>query len=130
MVVGLFALSILIVRYYAEPGFPWHSRLTIIVCYFCSFGILLIIPPDIASAVVERNSSSNLDIYNANVQFLSVFYNTLFVTILVVGSVILVFEEYYNTDGELVYFFVSKKKCLSNNNHPFYSYTSHFMLTK
>ena len=110
MVVGLFALSILIVRYYAEPGFPWHSRLTIIVCYFCSFGILLIIPPDIASAVVERNSSSNLDIYNANVQFLSVFYNTLFVTILVVGSVILVFEEYYNTDGKLVYFLSERER--------------------
>ena len=104
MVVGLFALSVLIVRHYAEPGFPWHSRITVIICYFCSFGILLVIPPDIASAVVERNSSSNLDIYNRNVEFLSVFYNTLFVTILVFGSVVLVFEEYYNTDGELYQF--------------------------
>ena len=101
IVVVLVALSIAIVRYYAEPGFPWHTRLTIIVCYFCSFGILLVIPPDIASAIVERNSTNSLVGYYHNVKFLSVFYNTLFVIILVVGSVVLVFEEYYNTDGEL-----------------------------
>lgn len=100
IIVALVGLSILIVRHYAEPGFPWHTRITIVVCYFCSFGILLIIPPDIASAIIERKSSSSLDEYYNNVKFLSVFYNTLFVIILVFGSVVLVFEEYYNTDGE------------------------------
>jgi hypothetical protein len=99
MVVVLIVLSILIVKYYAEPGFPIHTSITVVICYFCAFGILLIIPPDIASAVVERNRTTSLDDYYDNIQFLSVFYNTLFVTILVMGSVVLVFQEYYNTDG-------------------------------
>ena len=102
MIVFLFVLSIGIVRHYAEPGFPWHSSVTIMMCYFCSFGILLVIPPDIASAIVERNSTGGLDGYYNNVTFLSVYYNTLFVTILVMGSLVLVFEEYYNTDGRSV----------------------------
>ena len=99
MVVVLIVLSIFIVKYYAEPGFPVHTSITVVICYFCAFGILLIIPPDIASAVVERNRTTSLDDYYNNIQFLSVFYNTLFVTILVMGSVVLVFQEYYNTDG-------------------------------
>ena len=99
MVVVLIVLSIFIVKYYAEPGFPVHTSITVVICYFCAFGILLIIPPDIASAVVERNRTTSLDDYYDNIQFLSVFYNTLFVTILVMGSVVLVFQEYYNTDG-------------------------------
>ena len=99
MVFALFIMSILIVKYYAEPGFPMHTSITVVICYFCAFGILLIIPPDIASAVVERNRTSSLDDYYNNIEFLSVFYNTLFVTILVMGSVVLVFQEYYNTDG-------------------------------
>lgn len=99
MVVVLIAISIIIVRYYAEPGFPMHTSFTVVICYFCSFGILLIIPPDIAGAIVERNSSTSSDEYYNVIQILSVFYNTLFVTILVMGSVVLVFQEYYNTDG-------------------------------
>ena len=99
MVVVLFLLSIFIVKYYAEPGFPMHTSVTVVICYFCAFGILLIIPPDIASAIVERNRTSSVDDYYTNINFLSVFYNTLFVTILVMGSVVLVFQEYYNTDG-------------------------------
>lgn len=100
MVVALFALSISIVKFYAEPGFPWHTSFTVVICYFCSFGILLTIPPDIATAIVERNRSSSLDGYYNSISFLSVLYNTLFVIILVMGSVVLVFQEYYNTDGE------------------------------
>lgn len=100
MVVALFALSIGIVKFFAEPGFPFHTSFTVVICYFCSFGILLTIPPDIATAVVERNRTSSLDGYYNSIEFFSVFYNTLFVIILVMGSVVLVFQEYYNTDGE------------------------------
>lgn len=101
MVIVILAISLLIVLYYAEPGFPWHTYITIIICYFCAFGILLIIPSDIASAVVERNSSQSLDNYYNNVTFLSVLYNFFFLVILIFGSAVLVFEEYYNTDGKL-----------------------------
>lgn len=100
MIVALFALSIGIVKFFAEPGFPFHTSFTVVICYFCSFGILLTIPPDIATAVVERNRTSSLDGYYNSIEFFSVFYNTLFVIILVMGSVVLVFQEYYNTDGE------------------------------
>ena len=107
MVIVLLAISIIIVRFYAEPGFPMHTSFTVIICYFCAFGILLIIPPDIASAIVERNSTSSADEYYNVIHILSIFYNTLFVTILVMGSVVLVFQEYYNTDGTMNSFSMS-----------------------
>ena len=102
MVIVLVAISIIIVKFYGEPGFPLHTSFTVVICYFCAFGILLIIPADIASVIVERNSKSSDEggYYNV-IQILSVFYNTLFVTILVMGSVVLVFQEYYNTDGTM-----------------------------
>jgi hypothetical protein len=102
--IVILAISLFIVLFYAEPGFPWHTYITTVICYFCAFGILLIIPSDIASAVVERNSTHSLDTYHNNVEFLSVLYNFFFVVILIFGSLVLVFEEYYNTDGESIIF--------------------------
>lgn len=92
---------IAIVVYYAEPGFPWHSYITLVVGYFAAFGILLLVPIDIANCVTERRVGS-IDAYNAyvsNSNILSTAYNTFFTIILVFGSIVLVYEEYYNTDG-------------------------------
>ena len=90
--------------FYAEPGFPWHSYITLIIGYYCSFGILLLVPIDIAVVVVDRRSTASQQTgdsnYAANVHLLSTAYSVFFDLILVFGSFVLVFEEYYNTDGK------------------------------
>jgi len=105
LTVILFVLAIVcvqIVRYYAEPAFPWHTYPTIMLGYFASFGILLLVPIDIATCVIARRGTSTElpenDRYDRTV--LVSFYNTFFTIVLILGSVVLVFEEYYNSDGE------------------------------
>lgn len=105
LTVVLFLLAVVciqLVRYYAEPNFPWHSYPTIMLGYFASFGILLLVPIDIATCVIARRGTSlemtENDTYDKNV--LVNFYNTFFTMVLILGSVVLVFEEYYNSDGE------------------------------
>ena len=101
MYTALILVCISIVVYYAEPGFPWHTYLTNIVGYFCSFGVLLLVPIDIAVVIVDRRSTFpvNDPTYNNHVKILSAAYSTFFTIILIFGSFVLVFEEYYNTDG-------------------------------
>jgi hypothetical protein len=102
MYTALILVCISIVVYYAEPGFPWHTYLTLIVGYFCSFGVLLLVPIDIAVVIVDRRSTfpANDPTYNNHVKILSAAYSTFFTIILIFGSFVLVFEEYYNTDGK------------------------------
>lgn len=104
MYTALILVCISIVVYYAEPGFPWHTYLTNIVGYFCSFGVLLLVPIDIAVVIVDRRSTfpTNDPTYNNHVKILSAAYSTFFTIILIFGSFVLVFEEYYNTDGEKI----------------------------
>mmetsp|Transcript_7381 Transcript_7381/g.10461 ORF Transcript_7381/g.10461 Transcript_7381/m.10461 type:complete len:1010 (-) Transcript_7381:824-3853(-) len=101
MLVAIAPLSLGIVLYYAEPGFPWHTYITLFVGYYASFAILLLVPIDIAAVVVDRRSNvigsdSN---YDSNKKHLSTAYDAFFTIILILGSFVLVFEEYYNTDG-------------------------------
>lgn len=103
---------IAIVFYYAEPGFPWHTYLTLIIGYYVSFGILFLVPIDIAAVVIDRRSSTNYwdpstsscdfsgTIYASNLNVLNPAYSTFFTTIVIFGSFLLVFEEYYNTNGQ------------------------------
>ena len=51
---------------------------------------------------MDRRSTfpSNDPTYNNHVKTLSAAYSTFFTIILIFGSFVLVFEEYYNTDGE------------------------------
>lgn len=104
MYTCLMVVCIGIVVYYAEPGFPWHTYLTLIVGYFCSFGVLLLVPVDIAVVIIDRRSTFPLNdpTYNGHVKTLSAAYSTFFTIILIFGSFVLVFEEYYNTDGKLI----------------------------
>lgn len=100
----LFFCCVGIVFYYAEPGFPWHTYVTLIIGYYISFGILLLVPIDIASCVIDRREANlygdtAFDNYNRNINILSSAYNVLFTLILIWGSFILAYEEYYNTDG-------------------------------
>ncbi len=99
---ALIPYVIYIVWYFAEPGFPWHTYITNVIGYYATFAILLLVPIDIASIVIDRRSTasgSDAD-YNFDVDTLSLAYDTFFTILLILGSFVLGFEEYYNTDGE------------------------------
>jgi ABC-type transport system involved in cytochrome c biogenesis permease subunit len=113
----LFFYCVAIVIYYAEPGFPWHTYGSLVVGYYCSFGILLLVPIDIASCVIDRRaeSAAGLQSYNDNISVLSAAYNVFFTMILILGTFILAYEEYYNTDGKLL------NVCMSFNDETFHT---------
>jgi hypothetical protein len=100
----LFFFSVGIVLYYAEPDFPWHTYVTLTMGYYCSFGILLLVPIDIASCVVDRRAQTQVAYieYQDNINILSQAYNVFFTMILILGTFILVYQEYYNTDGKML----------------------------
>lgn len=97
----LFFVCAFIVYFYAEPGFPWHTYISLTIGYFCCFGILLLVPIDMASIVMDRRSttSGSDSQYNADIYVLSTCYSFFFTMLLILGSLWLVFEEYFNTDG-------------------------------
>ncbi len=103
ILIVLFFATVWIVVFYAEPGFPWHSYITLVLGYFAAFAILLLVPIDIAVVVQDcRSTSIGSDpSYNFDINTLSAAYNTFFTTVLILGSFVLGFEEYYNTDGKL-----------------------------
>lgn len=104
ILTGLLALSVLMVFRFAEKGFPFLTYFTLTIGYFVSFGIILLVPIDIAAVVEDRKSklTGNDPEYDSNVEQLSGAYSTFFVSVLVLGSFVLVFEEYYNTDGTFI----------------------------
>lgn len=63
----------------------------------------MLVPIDIAAVVIDRRSTTiGYDYnYSTNKATLSVAYNVFFTIILILGSFLLVFEEYFNTDGEV-----------------------------
>lgn len=102
ILIALFPVCALLVMYYAEPGFPWRTYVTLVLGYYASFGILLIVPIDIASAVYNRLSTEQFDSqqYDDDKNALSAVYNTFFTIVLILGSFVLIFEEYLNSDGK------------------------------
>lgn len=98
VLIFLFLACCTIVYVYAEPGFPWHSYITLTLGYYAAFGILLLVPLDIAVVVYDRRQTDS-GTYYYDIDTLGVFYDTFFTMVLILGSVVLIFEEYYNTDG-------------------------------
>lgn len=99
----LFGVSVLIVFRFAENGFPWHTYISLSIGYFVGFGIIVLVPIDIATVVFDRKSTftdaEGDPTYTANREEVGTAYAVFFNTILIFGSFVLVFEEYYNTDG-------------------------------
>ena len=97
----LFFVCVYVVHYYAEPGFPWHTYLTLVIGYYAAIGILILVPVDIASCVVDRRSVTvgSYEPYDNTRFMLSGAYQTFFTIVLIMGSFVLVYEEYFNTDG-------------------------------
>lgn len=105
ILILLIPVCILIVAFYAEPGTPWHSYITLVLGYYAAYGILLLVPIDISSVVIARRSTviGTDTQYNTDKNTLVTVYNMFFTMVLILGSVVLVFEEYYNTDGWCAY---------------------------
>ena len=98
---GLLGLCCYIVWRYAEPGFPKLTFISNIIGYYVGFGIILVVPIDIASAIIDRRgveTGTSVE-YEDNIQSLSEAYGFFFGMIVVFCGFYLVFEEYYNTDG-------------------------------
>lgn len=83
-------------------GFPWHTYITLTIGYYAAFGIMLLVPIDIATVVVDRRSTNIAQdsTYDYDKETLTTIYNVFFTLVLIMGSAVLSFEEYYNTDGE------------------------------
>ncbi len=62
---------------------------------------MLMVPIDIGTVVIDRRSTSvGVDSnYNYDKDSLTTIYNVFFTMVLILGSVILGFQEYFNTDG-------------------------------
>ena len=95
--------------HYSEPNFPKLTSIFIVIGFFAAFGIIALIPVDIASVVITRDIEGNdqevIDSYNKNWHYLGLIYNVFFITILVLGNTVQLFLEYYDTDGK-------KRNCL------------------
>ena len=99
--LGLAPYALYLVVFYAEPGFPWHTYITLFVGYYSSFVILLLVPIDIACTITDRRSTSvNDSVYQNDMATLSDTYSVFFAIILIFGSFLLSFQEYYNSDGK------------------------------
>jgi hypothetical protein len=105
MLLILLPISIFIVVFYAEPGFPWHTYITLVLGFYSAFGIMLMIPIDIATVIHDRDTTTTTQStnYDYDVGTLNAIYNTFFTMVLILGSVVLSFEEYFNTDGKLLF---------------------------
>lgn len=91
--------SIYLVFKYAEKGFPRMTYVTCSIGYFCTFGMLLVVPIDLAAVIIDRRNNSE-NSYHNDIQTLVSVYNSVFIPILILSNIVLVFEEYYNTDGK------------------------------
>jgi len=93
-----FLACVYLVWKFAETGFPKVTYVTCIYGYFCTFALLLVVPIDLAAVIIDRRNDNETN-YSQNFQDLVGSYNSVFIPILILSNVVLVFEEYYNTDG-------------------------------
>ena len=100
MFSSLMVTVIYIVKYYAEEGFPWHTYITNVIGYYCAYGVLLLVPIDIATVLMDRRSNDiDPSSYNNNTHKIAKAYSVFFIITLIFNNVVQVFEEYFNTDG-------------------------------
>jgi hypothetical protein len=95
-------ITSLIIFYYAESGTPWHTYITVFLCYFSAFAILFMVPIDVATAIEYRRylGSEVFPKYYGYVDHMRPMYSTLFMIVTIQSSLVLVFEEMYNADGK------------------------------
>ena len=67
-------VTILFIRYYANRfRFRYHTYISIFIAYFCSFGIILLAPTDVALTIIGRKEvddetiKTNYEKYNGKI---------------------------------------------------------------
>ena len=92
-----------IIFYYAEAGTPWHTYMTVFLCYFSAFCILFMIPIDIARIHENRNydGSDYISRYEDSVDLLRPIYKTFYLIVTIQANIVLIVEEMYNSDGKV-----------------------------
>jgi len=102
-VTPLVAIVVFLILFiYAEAGTPLHTYISVFMTYFSAFSLLLLVPIDIGSVVVNRRSTTDGnddDTYNSDIDSLRPQYTTYYVIMTVLCNSVLLFQEYYNTDG-------------------------------
>ena len=98
-IVGI--VVIIMLFYYAEAGTPIHTYVTVFMCYYSAFMFMFLVPADVGSTVLYRRGSlsgedSN---YNDMVDLFRPQYETYYLVITILSGSVLLFQEYYNTDG-------------------------------
>lgn len=79
---------------YPSPKYP-----VIFLAYFCSLGVLLILPLDVSTAIVSRRSISNEEDFDDNSSTLRRMYTSFFIIMQVLGGVVMVVQEAIYRDG-------------------------------
>jgi len=112
------------IRKHADPKkFRFHTYISIYCCYIFSGGIIILAPTDLALTVVGRREDYNLTlttltnsseevnqtIYAANSKNIFVLYNFFFWPCVLLGSVIMPFQEKYNSN----YYFARSQRLKS-----------------
>jgi hypothetical protein len=102
-----------ILIYYPARNTPWHTYLTVFICYYASFGILLIVPIDLASTVLSRRSekADAYTSYRDNIEDLLPQYTTYYVVVTILANFVLVFQENFNVDGYIGFLDRVKSTC-------------------
>lgn len=86
-------------KYANRRVFPWHTYITISVQYFCAFSIILLVPLDLAITITGRRSNTEKLYYDDNFKVIINTYLVLYWTTTILGSMIMVIEEQYNSNG-------------------------------
>lgn len=80
--------------------FKWHTYITISTQYFCSFGIMLLVPIDLVTTITGRKEN-NKEYYHKNINIITETYLTLYWLTLILSNIILIVQEEYNFSGFL-----------------------------
>ena len=118
-------LSSLFIKTRANKSFPIHTRITIFLAYMATAGIIILAPTDLALTVVGRRESYNSTdhhrsptIYEDNSPSIFVLYNVFFWPCILLGSVIMPFQEKFNR----CYYFTPSQKILATMKRMFRQY--------
>lgn len=95
----LLCLVVYGIRSYAKkPTFTVDVYASCAMAYFCSFGILVLVPLDLALAIIGRRDSG-AEGYDENVQNIEDIYATFFSLCFVLYTAVIVLQQYYIDSG-------------------------------
>lgn len=83
---------------------PLSQYPIIFLAYFCSLGVLLILPLDVSFTITSRRTISNEKEFQHNTQTMREMYTSFFIILQVLSGVVMVVQEAYYRDGHFSFF--------------------------